>query len=163
MCINILGSYLGGYDGSVLTAFTTPELSVPLGPYVSNQAKTAEEFIADKKSSDSSSAWGIRVGGYFMLFGGFSGILYPLTASPSMRSMLCGNSSIINDIVGFIVFAISGSLAGCLCLSVVGIAFLFYNPMIGSFFFCIKFSQKMIIFFYRWNRFILCICFRYIR
>lgn len=85
---------------------------------------TAEEMFASAKQSNKIWTWVLRVLGFLLLSGGFRGVLGPIET-------LVDVIPILNGIVSIGVGLVSKLLAGIVWLLTVGIAWVFYRPVLG--------------------------------
>ncbi|MGN0846968.1 MAG: TMEM43 family protein [Kiritimatiellia bacterium] len=85
---------------------------------------TAEEMFESAKSSNSIMTWVLRVVGFILLLSGFKGVFGPIAT-------LVDVIPVLGSLVAAGVGLISGLLAGIIWLVTVGLAWIFYRPVLG--------------------------------
>lgn len=90
----------------------------------SDGVKSAEEMFASAQSSNKIWTWVVRVLGFLMLSGGFRGLFGPIET-------LVDVIPILNGLVSLGVGLVSKLLAAVVWLLTVGIAWVFYRPVLG--------------------------------
>jgi hypothetical protein len=85
---------------------------------------TAEEMFDRKESASKFLRWALRIGGFFLIFIGFSAILKPLTTLLSIVPFL---SKLLGYATGLVAFV----LAAVISLVIIAVAWLFYRPILG--------------------------------
>lgn len=85
---------------------------------------TADEMFDRAQSASKFLRWALRIGGFFLLFIGFSGILKPLTTLLSVVPFL---SKLLGYATGLVAFV----LAAAISFVVIAIAWFFYRPLLA--------------------------------
>ena len=91
---------------------------------ISDGDHSADEMIKKRRQTEKMITWSIRAGGMFLMWLGFCLAMGPLRALANVLPFLA-------EVAGFAIGIVAAALALPIGLGTIGIAWLFYRPVIG--------------------------------